>query len=744
MKIIVITPYDSSNYGAYLQAYCLKYQLEKLGHTVFHVSTRDAAYVRNLYYRDKPISKWDKLKPWQFKNKTEFGKQKLELFQTDQEVFRIIDIQETDADVYILGSDEIWNVTQPAFRKSIFWGESLSPVISYAASVGKAEIETFKKYPEQVNALRKMNATLVRDERTKAFVEYYTNMQAEIVCDPTMLVPVNMYGEDFYDSYVEQNDCLLIYAYRLDKKTRDSIRIYARKNKLRTVACCFQHDWCDHQCQCRPLQFSDLIRQCKAVITTTFHGSIFSILNHANFVSIPTSPKTSQLLEQFNLEERLLQEEKVSVDNLSMILDDMSIDYSIVDAKIETLRIHSIDCLQQALAKVCDKKPKFDYQICPSDNCTGCFACMNKCPKQAIHCVVDTQGRTLPQIDPVACIQCGLCKKTCPQVHPVLLEEPKVCYAAQRKDRVLRKKSASGGIGAVLTEYFLSTGGVVYGAAVQQGGMVTHVRADKQEEGEMFRCSKYVQSYIGENYKDVLQQLKAGKKVLFTGTPCQISGLKAFLGKPYENLYCVDIICHGVPPMQYLKEHIDAVTNGRKIDTLSFRGGEKDFCLNLISNGKKIYSAYKDRDVYFYTFLKSLIYRENCYSCQYARSSRCSDITIGDFWKLNRNTLTTDQEGNISAILVNTEQGHHLFQMIQNQLVYEVREIKEAIQGNPQLQHPASKHSKRERFIQAYLKTGNFEKSIQAANLKKEIIIINIKHSRVWRRLGLLKRKLIH
>lgn len=744
MKITVVTPYDSSNYGAYLQAFCLKYHLEKMGHEVVHIPTRDAQYVRNLYYRDKPISKKDKLMPWKFKKKVEFGKQKLSLFQTDQEVFHVVDPEKEKSDLYILGSDEIWNVTQPAFRKPIFWGTGFSPVISYAASIGKAEIDGFGKYPEQINGLRKLSSILIRDERTKEFVQKYTDREAQIVCDPTMLVPVDEYGKEFKDSFVEQNDCLLIYAYRLKKEVQKSIQNYAKKKNLKTVACCFQHDWCDYQCECSPLQFSALIRKCKAVITTTFHGSIFSILNHATFVSIPTSPKSNQLMAQFDLESRLLPEDKVTADTIEAIIDGQNIDYNEVERKIKEIRARSAETLKAAMETACAEKEKFDYQICPSDDCTGCFACMNKCPKQAIHCVTDALGRTLPQIDPKSCVHCGLCKKACPQVNPVELRESMACYAAQRPNESIRKKSASGGIGAVLTEQFICSGGVVYGAAVRNGGEVAHMRADTLQQAGKFRNSKYVQSYIGGSYADVLQQLKEGKKVLFTGTPCQIAGLRSFLGKEYENLYCVDIICHGVPPMQYLKQYMKSVIGDKEVDTLTFRGGDKDYHLNIGYQDKLIYSRKQYRDYYYYAFYRGLIHRENCYYCPYTKSARCSDMTMGDFWGLQRNTLKTEQTGNISVVLINTEKGRELIQLIQDQIVWELREISEAVQGNAQLHRPSVQHKKRKMFVQAYYNTENFTQSVKFVNLKRELLIANLKRTKLWRFLGRAKQKLIH
>lgn len=740
MKIVIVTPYDSSNYGAYLQAYCLKHQLEKMNHKILHIPTRDAEYVRNLYYRDKPVSKREKLMPWKFKAKKQFGMRKMKLFQLDQKVFHVVDPEQVDADLYILGSDEIWNIMQPAFRRTVFWGVGMSPAISYASSIGRSNIDSFEKYPELINAVRKLNKVLVRDERTRQFVKKYTGEDVPIVCDPTMLVPVEEYGREFHDSYIEKNDCLLIYAYNLEKKAQKSIKAYARQNKMKVVSCCFQHDWCDYQCECSPLQFSSLIRQCQAVITTTFHGTIFSILNHANFVSIPVSPKTDQLLAQVGLENRLLPKEQLSASSIGKILNGESIDYAIIEQTIRTLRAISVDALQRAIKTACEGSKLFDYQICPSDDCTGCFACMNKCKKNAISCIIDVMGRTLPQINPNLCVKCGLCKKVCPQQNAVELHEPLACYAAQRPNENIRKKSASGGIGAAITERFIEAGGTVFGAVMQQGGKVEHISARDLKTAERFRKSKYVQSYIGMSYRDVLENLKAGKNVLFTGTPCQIAGLKSFLGKPYANLYCIDIICHGVPPMKYLEQHLNAVTGGEQVDFVTFRGGERDFVLNIISGNRNIYSKDMIHDIYYHSFLKCLNFRENCYKCIYATQKRCSDITIGDFRKINRQKLKTPQRDCISVILIHNEHGKELMQMIQQDIISEPREISEAVNGNPQLWRPPIRHSGRSNFVKSYLRYGDTERAMKSAGVKKEMAILQIKQTLAWRGLAKIKR----
>ena len=272
---------------------------------------------------------------------------KLELFRKDQEIFSVVDRSEK-ADVYVLGSDEIWNINQPVFQREIFWGSGLNPVISYAASIGGADIKKLMQDTKYTQAIEKMKAVLVRDVQTKKFVESI-GKETEIVCDPTMLIAIDKYGEELQDEYISKNECLLVYAYYVSKSEKKILKNYAKAHGLKIVSCCFWHDWCDYQCECGPLKFSSLIRQCRAVFTTTFHGSIFSILNHANFVSVPTSPKTSQLLEQFGLKNRLLPEKEFSESNLTGILNGEPINYNYVEKKIELIRETSKKKLADAI-----------------------------------------------------------------------------------------------------------------------------------------------------------------------------------------------------------------------------------------------------------------------------------------------------------------------------------------------------------------------------------------------------------
>lgn len=380
-----------------------------------------------------------------------------------------------------------------------------------------------------------------------------------------------------------------------------------------------------------------------------------------------------------------------------------------------------------------------DY-ICRPEKCTGCFACMNVCPKDAIICGVDQYGKTMPEICPDKCVECGLCTKVCPENYLAEKNFPLKCYAAWSKNEKERESCSSGGIATEFSRYIVEQNGVVYGAAFDKKLRVAHMAAETPGELDKFKGSKYVQSYTGMVYREIKEHLKNGKLVLFIGTPCQVAGLKNYLRDKYNNLLLIDLICHGTPPMEYLKEHIAKIAKNRKVTDITFRG-KKNSRLTLYSNSKVIYSVRNKQDYYFNAYYKGMISRSNCYQCQYAEPERCSDITIGDFWGLDRSSLINDYSGRISVVLINTENGRRFWENAKDKICFEVRPIEEAVKGNAQLNRPSVCHPERELFLQNYV-SGNFNSAVRTPGLKKEMAENRIKDSLPYRTAHKIKKKL--
>lgn len=374
--------------------------------------------------------------------------------------------------------------------------------------------------------------------------------------------------------------------------------------------------------------------------------------------------------------------------------------------------------------------------ICSKEKCTACEACTSVCPQSAISMKNDKYGNIYPNIDERMCVNCNLCKKACPQLKSELgFKMPITAYAMYNKDYNERSKSTSGGLASIFYQKILSENGVVYGTSNLFGDRknLKFIRIADEKDLYKVKGSKYTHCYIQKIFIDVKKDLLDNKKVLFIGTPCQISGLKSYLMKEYENLITIDIICHGVPSQQLLFEQIDALKIPiDKIKWLSFRknSNNHNFSFKLMDfNGNSIYEKEAEDIPYYKNFLEGNFYRENCYSCRYAQIQRISDITIGDFWGLDRNSMVYDDENKgISLVMPITDRGLNLVKSILNKCEFEERTIEEARKENGQLNYPIKKGKKYEIYINDYPKYG-FEKTMNNMLTFKEKIKLIVKNT---------------
>lgn len=364
--------------------------------------------------------------------------------------------------------------------------------------------------------------------------------------------------------------------------------------------------------------------------------------------------------------------------------------------------------------------------ICSHDKCTGCAACRDVCPKQCITMRPDALDALRPVVDESICIDCGLCEKTCPNNRELSYKLPHRVWAAWSNDSDVRRTSASGGIACELYRYWIKNGGVATGVVYDRDEGCHFILLEKESDIKAVQNSKYTFSDTAGIYKIVKQKLQAGIPVLFIGVPCQVAGLYGFLKKDYDNLTTVDIICHGMPPATYLEQHIKSIEDKKKEYThqLFFRDPKYytyTFTFTLKNNnGKEFYNKkVLTRDNYQLGYHRALIYRENCYSCNYARKERISDLTIGDFSGLGRFAPFEYDKHNVSCILENTDKGAVLLKKLKGALSKYERPVSEAFEVEKQLKSPSVKHSGRSIFEKVYHKTRNYELASNAA-LKEE------------------------
>ncbi len=306
--------------------------------------------------------------------------------------------------------------------------------------------------------------------------------------------------------------------------------------------------------------------------------------------------------------------------------------------------------------------------------CNGCHACASICPKQCIKMVANDEGFLCPQIDKSKCINCGLCEKICPVLHKSARRKTKAKeYACYNKNLDTRMQSSSGGIFSLLAEEILSENGCVFGAAFDENWNVKHICVDNLNDLWKLRGSKYVQSEIGNSYILAKKLLGEGRKVLFTGTPCQIGGLKSFLGKEYDNLWTQDIICHGVPSPLVWQDYVKSqkLQNNAEIKSIFFRDkkdGWLEYSMKIdFENGKTYQKSFRE-DEFFHLFLKNLCLRNSCYDCAFkGDQNRQSDITLADFWgaQIVCGKKNFDNKG-LSYVIVRTKRGQELFDKIKD------------------------------------------------------------------------------
>ena len=343
--------------------------------------------------------------------------------------------------------------------------------------------------------------------------------------------------------------------------------------------------------------------------------------------------------------------------------------------------------------------------ITDKHNCCGCEACVQACPKQCIAFNQDEEGFFYPKVDASLCINCGLCEKICPVLHPYEEHTPQKTLSAINKDDEVRMSSSSGGIFTLLAEKTIDEGGVVFGARFDEQWRVVIDVAETKEAVKAFRGSKYLQARVGDSFLRCRQYLDAGRKVLFSGTPCQVSALRHFLRKDYVNLLAVDFICHGVPSplvwQRYLNEVV--IAGCRAIKDIQFRSksrGWKQFSFAIEYNKDRqsltMSSPFKE-DIYMKSFLKNLILRPSCHSCPAKCGKSHSDITIADFWGIEVVNPKMDDDQGTSLVLINTDKGASSLPSDNIKITEE--EFHAAIKKNSAWSNPAAPHHRRAEFF---------------------------------------------
>lgn len=350
--------------------------------------------------------------------------------------------------------------------------------------------------------------------------------------------------------------------------------------------------------------------------------------------------------------------------------------------------------------------------ICDHNICTGCQICRLICPVGAINMKENERGHIYPFIDTNKCIDCKKCQRLCPSINkPIFNTTPIQTYAAFVKNQKARHHSTSGGISYAVSEAIIKNGGYFCGAVWTKNGAQHKITNDIHSINS-FQGSKYSHSDIGDTYEIIKKLLEANKKVVFTGTPCQVAGLYKYLNKTYSNLYTIDLICHGVPSRKIIRDCIHRIEESchKSVINLRFREkvpDQKRTCVKYTFSDNSTIMESTSTSFLFRCFADNYALRENCFRCQYAQTNRIADMTLADFWGyVPENIKFFNCWKGISIILVNNNRGRELFNLIQDKLIFETRSLNE--NNNQNLHKPQLKPKNYENFWNDYLNGMNY------------------------------------
>lgn len=346
-------------------------------------------------------------------------------------------------------------------------------------------------------------------------------------------------------------------------------------------------------------------------------------------------------------------------------------------------------------------------RIKEKERCCGCEACVQSCPKSCIQMKEDALGFLYPVVDERLCVDCGLCERVCPVLHPYAPKQPMQIEAVMSKNDSLRAMSSSGGFFSELAQWVIRQGGVVFGARFAYDWSVEHTYIEKEEDLWHLRGSKYVQSRIGDSYAQVQSFLKANRWVLFSGTSCQVSGLKHFLrNKEYDRLLLVEVVCHGVPNNKMWHSYLNELTDNKIKDISSIRFRDKEHSWKSyhvkIQWGDNNHVESFRKNPYMLSFVRNVSLRPSCYSCSCKSFATGSDFALADFWGVDKLYPTWDDDKGIGLVFVMTERAKRIFSALDIKAVT-VSAFDQVIAYNPSIVSSVQKPKRRMLFLGGWL-----------------------------------------
>lgn len=702
-KVGIVSCYFKDNYGSMLQAYATKKILDKNeipNETINIKYNKDFKNRKRKYYLSQITNfkfiknklgmvklKIDKKLNKQLGKNIAIRTQKYKEFRKEFNLSRsnntFKDLTNQAKELYsdvIVGSDQLWlPVNVVADYYTLNWVPDEINKISYSTSFGFSSIPN--KYVELYrNFLNRINYLSTREESGVQIIKDIVARDAKLVCDPTILLTKDEWHEESSKERKYDEKYILCYflgnniehrkfAERLRKKT--GYKIVSLNHADEYVK--YSDEFCDYApFDIGPREWISLIENAEYVCTDSFHGTVFSILfnkmffdfrRHNNKSKVSTNSRIDSLLDVAGIsKERII----VGNEDIDKVLT-YKIDYNKVNENINKFREDSQKWLFDSISwKSSDVK---HIEVDVKENCCGCTACKNICPVNAIEMKEDKEGFLYPIVNEEKCIKCELCKKVCPVLNIKNETKEQHAYIFQNANDDVRRQSTSGGAFSAIAEKIIDKNGIVYGVIFDKDFNVIHKGIENKEELYKFRNSKYVQSNLKDIFKEVKENLEKDRLVCFSGTSCQIEGLKNFLGKKYDKLLLVDVVCRAVPSPLIWKKYLKLKTQENKdIDKIYFRDklyGYKYSNFSIYnSQNNLIYHNGVESDPYLRAFFSNICDRPSCYNCKFKKLNRESDITLWDCFNVEKYNPKLDDDKGTTRILTNTVKGKRFVEEI--------------------------------------------------------------------------------
>lgn len=723
-KVGIITFHNAINYGALLQTYALQQTINNIGYEAIII---DYSNPRINKVRSKPKLKEYK-NPFNYHNDSliyeverkkeiklrEFLKKKI---NKSNEVNKTTIAKVTeDLDVVFTGSDQVWNDSITDFDDTYYLDfVPAEKRCSYAASIGKETIPIENVFRMQ-KLLQDFRAISVREESAKEALKNQMGINATRVLDPTLLLSKSDYEK--IAKVPKEKNYVLLYILLYSETLISSAKKLAKEKGIPLLCINSSGKRIKGIVDCSDAGIEEwlgLFLNADFIFTNSFHGTAFSINFNKQFnvelppAKIKASSRVKDILRILNLENQVIENGIIKLD---------TIDYMSVNTVLNSERNRSKKFLLDSIENktIEPNKAKIEKSIIsiPWDHCSGCGFCKQVCPTDAIILQEDSHGFMHPTVEMSKCIQCGKCLNLCPykkkEAQKISKEvDFQSIYAAYSKNPEVVKNSSSGGLFYEIANKVIQENGVVYGAAFDEEFSLAHRRVDKIEDIKPLMGSKYVQSNAFFSFDSIKEDIKTGRKVLFIGTPCQVSALRA-LNKNAENLLLVDLVCHGVPSQSLIRNHVKCVesTFAEKVKEYIPRSKVTGWIgceLFNFNNGKKEFK-HPVTQAYRRIFYSNLALRESCYNCPYTDFDRPGDLTLADYWGIEKNRPDLYRKEGLSMLLVNSEKGKHFIETIDTIVLSETDRDTIVKEKQPHLFQPVKKPNGYKQFWNDYQSKG--------------------------------------